>query len=109
MWRRRWKVARRTGWGYVLALTTVAASVLFAVALPEVGERAPFLVTLAAVFVTSSYGVGCNCFRIRKSGGQFTAQQIYSNTQMQNHHGGVILVGDHLYGHSDGSGWVSSK
>jgi outer membrane protein assembly factor BamB len=25
---------------------------------------------------------------------------------MKNHHGGVILVGDHFYGHSDGSGWI---
>ena len=25
---------------------------------------------------------------------------------MKNHHGGVILVGQHLYGHSDGVGWV---
>src|SRR6185436_4958915 len=25
---------------------------------------------------------------------------------MKNHHGGVILVGEHLYGYSDGSGWV---
>jgi outer membrane protein assembly factor BamB len=25
---------------------------------------------------------------------------------MKNHHGGVVLVGDHLYGHSDGVGWV---
>ena len=25
---------------------------------------------------------------------------------MKNHHGGVILLDDHLYGHSDGVGWV---
>ena len=25
---------------------------------------------------------------------------------MKNHHGGVILVGDHLYGHSDDVGWI---
>ena len=25
---------------------------------------------------------------------------------MKNHHGGVILVGDHLYGYSDGGGWM---
>ena len=28
------------------------------------------------------------------------------NKVMKNHHGGVILVGDHLYGYSDGPGWV---
>ena len=25
---------------------------------------------------------------------------------MVNHHGGVVLVGDHLYGYSEGKGWV---
>ena len=25
---------------------------------------------------------------------------------MKNHHGGVILLGDHLYGYSDGHGWI---
>lgn len=25
---------------------------------------------------------------------------------MKNHHGGVILVGDHVYGHSNNVGWV---
>jgi outer membrane protein assembly factor BamB len=31
---------------------------------------------------------------------------VYQNKVMKNHHGGVILVGDYLYGHSDGSGWT---
>ena len=31
---------------------------------------------------------------------------VYKNTVMKNHHGGVILVGEHLYGYSDGSGWI---
>lgn len=25
---------------------------------------------------------------------------------MSNHHGGVVLVGDYIYGYSDGPGWV---
>ena len=28
---------------------------------------------------------------------------------MKNHHGGVIKIGDHLYGYSDGYGWVWQK
>jgi len=28
---------------------------------------------------------------------------------MKNHHGGVILYGDHLYGYSDGNGWVCQE
>jgi len=30
---------------------------------------------------------------------------VYENKVMKNHHGGVILVGDHLYGHGD-PGWT---
>jgi hypothetical protein len=28
---------------------------------------------------------------------------------MSNHHGGVLKVGDYLYGHSDGVGWVCQE
>jgi outer membrane protein assembly factor BamB len=56
------------------------------------------------VFVTSSYGVGCNCFRIAASGGRFNAEQVYANKEMENHHGGVILLGDHVYGCSENGG-----
>jgi outer membrane protein assembly factor BamB len=58
------------------------------------------------VYVTSGYGVGCNLFKITKDGDAFKAEQVYANKNMVNHHGGVILVGDHLYGFSDGKGWV---
>ena len=58
------------------------------------------------VYVTSGYGVGCNLFKISRSGRGFSAEQVYANRDMINHHGGVIRVGDHLYGHSDSKGWV---
>jgi outer membrane protein assembly factor BamB len=58
------------------------------------------------VYVTSGYGVGCNLFKITAKGGSFKADQVYDNKVMVNHHGGVILVGEHLYGYSDGKGWV---
>ena len=34
------------------------------------------------------------------------ATQVSANRVMKNHHGGVVLVGDHLYGYSDGYGWT---
>lgn len=49
------------------------------------------------VFVTSGYGVGCNAFKVNESGGTFAVEEVYSGIQIANHHGGVILVGDHLY------------
>lgn len=58
------------------------------------------------VYVTSGYGTGCNLFKISSSGGAFSAEQVYANKVMVNHHGGVIKVGDFVYGNSDGKGWV---
>ena len=58
------------------------------------------------VFVTSGYGVGCNAFKVTAAAGKFSAEQIYANKTMANHHGGVVLVGNHVYGHSEGKGWV---
>jgi outer membrane protein assembly factor BamB len=58
------------------------------------------------VYVTSGYSVGCNLFKIIPRGTSFKAEQIYANKVMVNHHGGVVLVDEHLYGYSDGKGWV---
>ncbi len=55
------------------------------------------------VFVTAGYGVGCKLVKI-KPGNE--VEEVYSNKLMKNHHGGVVLVGSHLYGHSDGVGWL---
>lgn len=58
------------------------------------------------VYVTSGYGVGCNLFKIATAGGKFSAEQVYANKVTVNQHGGVVLVGDHIYGHSDSKGWT---
>jgi outer membrane protein assembly factor BamB len=58
------------------------------------------------VYVTSGYGVGDNLFQISAASGKFSAKEVYANKVMVNHHGGVILVGDYLYGYSDGKGWT---
>ncbi len=57
------------------------------------------------VFVTSGYGAGCNLFKIAKTEGGFKAEQVYANKDLENHHGGVVRVGDYLYGHCDNKGW----
>lgn len=61
------------------------------------------------VYVTSGYGVGCNLFKITRTGAGFQTEQVYANKEMANHHGGVIRVGDHIYGHSDSKGWICQK
>lgn len=51
-----------------------------------------------AVYVTAGYGAGCKMVRI---GANNAVTTVYENKVMKNHHGGVILVGDHVYGHND--------
>jgi outer membrane protein assembly factor BamB len=58
------------------------------------------------VYVTSGYGAGCNLFQVNANGGNFAVQQVYANKIMVNHHGGVIKVGDLVYGYSDSKGWT---
>jgi len=55
------------------------------------------------VYIASGYGVGCKLVNI---GAGNRASDVWSNRVMKNHHGGVILYGKHLYGYSDGSGWM---
>jgi outer membrane protein assembly factor BamB len=55
------------------------------------------------VLVTAGYGVGSKMVKINQ-GNQ--PADVYENKIMKNHHGGVILVGDHVYGYSDGIGWL---
>jgi outer membrane protein assembly factor BamB len=55
------------------------------------------------IFVTSGYGVGCSLIEIDKDN---KSHEVYFNKNMKNHHGGVLLLGDFVYGHSDGVGWM---
>jgi outer membrane protein assembly factor BamB len=50
------------------------------------------------VFYTSNYGTGAALLGLTAQGGEVKAQQIYFTNQMQNHHGGVVLVNGYLYG-----------
>ncbi|MDB6041151.1 MAG: bamB 1 [Verrucomicrobiales bacterium] len=61
------------------------------------------------VYVTSGYGIGCNLFKINREGNAFAAEEVYSNKLMQNHHGGVVRIGDYIYGHSDSKGWTCQE
>lgn len=58
------------------------------------------------VYVTSGYGVGCKLIKI-EAGNKVT--EVYNSKEMKNHHGGVVLVGKHLYGYSDGPGWLCQE
>lgn len=55
------------------------------------------------VFVAAGYGVGCKMVHVGEGN---AVTDVYSNTDMVNHHGGVILHDGHLYGFCDGKGWT---
>lgn len=57
------------------------------------------------VYSTSGYGAGCVLIRLTPDGQGIKAEQVYANKDMTNHHGGVVKVGDHVYGYSDRGGW----
>jgi outer membrane protein assembly factor BamB len=61
------------------------------------------------VYVTSDYGVGCNLFKITKSGDDLKAEQVYANHEMENQHGGVVRIGEYIYGHSDSKNWICQE
>jgi outer membrane protein assembly factor BamB len=61
------------------------------------------------VYATAGYGAGCDLLKLTPEGQKIKVEKVYANTNMVNHHGGVVLVGDHLYGYSDGKGWVCQE
>ena len=52
------------------------------------------------VFVTTAYNTGSALLKIGRDGDSFRADEVYfiGFKDFQNHHGGVVLVGDHVYG-----------
>lgn len=55
------------------------------------------------VYVTAGYGAGSKMVSLDDGS---AASEVWSNKVMKNHHGGAILVGDHVYGFSDGVGFA---
>ncbi len=54
------------------------------------------------VFVTTGYRTGCALLKILKEGNTFRAEEVYflGPKDFENHHGGVVLAGNHIYGGS---------
>ena len=72
---------------------------------PQVANRtaniATPILTPDAVFYTSAYGTGCALLNLRAADGVVKAEEAYFSREMMNHHGGVLLIGDSLYGFSN--------
>jgi outer membrane protein assembly factor BamB len=50
------------------------------------------------VFFTSAYDTGGALLGLTSQAGQIQAKEIYFTRNMMNHHGGVVLVDEYLYG-----------
>jgi outer membrane protein assembly factor BamB len=53
------------------------------------------------VFFSSAYGTGGGLVGLKAAGGEVRAQEIYFTRDMQNHHGGIVLVNGYLYGYNN--------
>jgi outer membrane protein assembly factor BamB len=50
------------------------------------------------VFSASGYGTGGALLRLQSEGNGTNATRVYHTRKMKNHHGGMIVIDDHLYG-----------
>jgi len=50
------------------------------------------------VFYSSNYGTGGALLALRAQNGEVVAQEVYFTRDMQNHHGGLVVVNGYLYG-----------
>jgi outer membrane protein assembly factor BamB len=56
------------------------------------------------VFAAVGYGRGGALLKVTKEGAEFNVEEVYWNRSLTNKHGGVILIGDKLYGDRDDGG-----
>ena len=62
------------------------------------------------VYLSSGYGVGCDLIELGDDG--LPADSPYSDRNkkvMKSKHDGLVLVGDYVYGYSDGGGWTCQE
>ncbi len=58
------------------------------------------------VYISVGWGGGSDCFEIVPDGKKFKATSLYSEKVIANRQGGVVLVGDYLYGFHDTRNWL---
>jgi hypothetical protein len=68
------------------------------------------LIQGAEIYTTVAVGNGGGeLVKIVREGGAFKAQGVWANKILANHHGNVIRVGEHVYGHGGPRGWVCQR
>ena len=58
------------------------------------------------IFATAGYGRGGALITVSSAGGKFDVKEEYWSRDLRSRHGGVILIGENLYGDTDDSGNV---
>ncbi|MFM7112929.1 MAG: PQQ-binding-like beta-propeller repeat protein [Planctomycetota bacterium] len=67
------------------------------------------------VFASAGYGRGAGLVKLTKEGNGIKATEVYFNKELTNKHGGMIALGDHVYGDADDRGtpqcaeWATGK
>jgi outer membrane protein assembly factor BamB len=61
------------------------------------------------LFISSGYGSGSELLKLTVDGKKASVERVWQSKELDNHHGGVILLGGYLYGaahNRNGGGWV---
>jgi len=58
------------------------------------------------LFICSGYGSGGELLKLNVEGQKCSVEQVWKTKALDNHHGGVLLVGGHLYGSSHRGKWI---
>ncbi len=58
------------------------------------------------VFVSTGYGSGSRMLRVLVDGDQVGVEEVWFNSDLDNHHGGVVLIDGYLYGSRHRRDWA---
>jgi outer membrane protein assembly factor BamB len=58
------------------------------------------------IFAAAGYSRGAGLFRVASAGGKYEVKELYWSDKLKNKHGGIVRVGDFLYGDHDDSGRI---
>jgi outer membrane protein assembly factor BamB len=58
------------------------------------------------LFVSSGYGVGSVMLEVTVDGNRVSVEEKWRSRDLDNHHGGVLLLDGYVYGSSHGGAWV---
>jgi outer membrane protein assembly factor BamB len=61
------------------------------------------------VYVSVGAGGGADLFKATGAGGKFKVENVWSNKDLNSYHGGVVLVGGHVYGYHEQRNWVCQE